>query len=283
MTTSQPTHPDLPEPVTAAEPDTVWRRLPLPDGPYRLGRHVLHDPRSRDWDAADLLPRSAINTVTGAVVLPTQDQVWARHCPPWDQGEVSSCTTNAALGLMMTGPFYATAAARAEVGYWRNVRRTVDGVWQFTEPDCLALYGYETRLDNVEVPGSYPPDDTGSTGLWSMKTLRAYRLIDSYRHAFGLNTALSLLANNGPIAVGSAWYDSMFQPDSNGLISISPDASVVGGHEYQVRAVYPQQQLVQVTNSWGPLWGVGGEAFMTWDTLGRLLDEQGDAVIPTLT
>lgn len=278
----RPERPDAPAPSTSPE-GTVWQQFALPADPHPLGRHTLHDPRSRDWDAKGLLPPFALDNA-GAATLPTQDRVWPRHCGPWDQGAISCCTTNAALGLLMCEPFWAKAVVRAQGTYWKGVTgRVVNGVWQFLELDCVELYKYETQIDNSEIPGSYPPNDTGSTGLWSMKTLQAYKLVDNYYHAFDLPTALSLLANNGPVAVGSAWYDSMYYPDSDGIISISPDAQVVGAHEYAVRGVYPTERLVQLTNSWGGQWGLGGDVYMTWDTLARLLSEDGDVVIPTIS
>src|SRR5207237_6942116 len=132
--------------------------LPQTGGPHRLGRHVLHDERSREFDAAEIArPRPLATTIHDSA------------CAPWDQGQVGSCTANAALGCLMTKPFW-------------------NGSWAFTEADALTLYGQETRLDDRQIPGEYPPDDTGSTGLWSMKALKARGLIRAYRRAFRLST-----------------------------------------------------------------------------------------------
>lgn len=274
-----PERPDAPTPQTSPEPGTVFREYsPAEDLSHPLGRHLLHDPRSRNWDARQLLPR-------GEAKMPTATRVWPRHTGVWDQGSLGACTAYAALTVLSCEPFYARAAARAKAKYWAAVSgsRLVNGVWQFVAPvDPVAQYQYETVIDNSEVPGSYPPTDTGSTGLWSMRTLQAYALIDNYYHAFDLTTALDLVATQGPVSIGIAWYDSMFQPDSCGEVTISPDAQVAGGHQLPIVGVHPAAQRVELPNSWGDQWGVGGRCFMSYDTLGRLLGEDGDVTIPVM-
>lgn len=285
MTTVDPSaQPADPQPRTSLVPGAEWREYPLPRGPYRLGRHLLHDPRSRDWDARGLLPRGALSPI-GAAALPTQDRAWARHCVPWDQGRTNACTAFSGLGVLMTEPFYARATQRARSGYWSQIvnDRIINGVWQFSGGDCMEIYKYATRIDNSQIPGSYPPDDTGCTGVWTMKALQAYKLISSYYWAFDLATALSLLANTGPISIGTLWYESMYYPDERGVISISPGSEVVGAHQYTLDGVYPAERLVRKVGSWGGQWSLGGSAYLTWDTLERLLAEDGDVVIPTIT
>ena len=50
----------------------------------------------------------------------------------------------------------------------------------FTETDCTRLYSVETHLDDREIPGHYPPDDTGSAGIYSAKALVSRGLIDEH-------------------------------------------------------------------------------------------------------
>ena len=137
-----------------------------------LGRHVLHDDRSRDFDAELLVAGITPNSRT---------VIHQRVIPPWDQGSTGSCTAHAALGLMMTEPYFSWQA---------GLNRTSK---IYSEDDVLRFYGRETQLDDRQIPGSYPAEDTGSTGLWSMKTLRDWSLITQYRHAFSFNTLTRLL------------------------------------------------------------------------------------------
>lgn len=215
----------------------------------RLKRHVVHDERSRNY----ALPEGA---------KPTQPISWTRNGPVLDQGEVGSCTANAALGLMMTTPFSSGKT--------------------FTEDDALAFYHQETVLDDSEIPGEYPPDDTGSSGLWAMKTLQQQGLISGYSHAFSLNAALTAL-QNGPIAVGSVWVDSMMDPGKDGTLTVNKRSQVDGGHEYVVDGYDPTRDAVRMTNSWGTSWGINGQAWIKTVDFQWLLSQEGDVVQPTVS
>lgn len=225
--------------------------LPQTGGPYRLGRHVLHDPRSRDYDAQPIAkPRPLVTTLHETV------------CPPWDQGQIGSCTANAALGTLMTKP-------------------TWNGSWHFAEPDALSLYEQETRLDDRQIPGEYPPDDTGSTGLWSMKALKAAGYIRAYRHAFSISTVLHLLLDY-PVSTGIPWLNSMFEVDKTGTIVYDERSGIAGGHQVCLVGLDVDREAVRVRNSWGTGWGEGGYAWLAFDAYNSLLHQQGDAVVPVV-
>ncbi|NED51184.1 hypothetical protein G3I24_09730, partial [Micromonospora aurantiaca] len=66
------------------------------------------------------------------------------------------------------------------------------GVASTDEDQARALYSAATRLD--EFDGEWPPTDTGSSGLGVAKACKRAGLISGYRHAFGLNAALTALA-----------------------------------------------------------------------------------------
>jgi len=80
---------------------------------------------------------------------------------------------------------------------------------------------------------------------------------------------------------GFRWYTSFDSPDPHtGLVEITPDARVRGGHEVVAHEIDAEANLVWFWNSWGPDYGVGGRFCMTFETWGRLLDEQGDVTVP---
>jgi hypothetical protein len=212
----------------------------------RLRRHVMHDSRSLAYESA---PRDA--------PLPTRASLHRSHGQVWDQ-QIGCCTMCAAAGMMITDPFH--------VPYRRFTLRQIE-----------RLYSEETRMDNAWLPGEWPPDDTGSSGLWSMKLLQRKGLISGYQHMFSLNAVLATLVER-PVSVGTWWYESMEYPAADHLIEVSPGSACVGGHQYLLVGQDPGRRRVRVRNSWGRGYGDDGYVDMSWDTLARLLAEDGDAI-----
>lgn len=209
----------------------------------RLGRHVQHDEQSKAFRA-----RMATAIVTASHM---------RHCPAFDQGEIGSCTGNAMAGALMTDPDY--RAGR-----------------ELTEADAVQIYSLATNWFDL-IPGGYPPDDTGSTGLAAAKAAKGLGYVSSYAWAFGLDEALRALVV-GPVIIGINWYSSFDYPSSTGNISIKSGAYVRGGHEVVLDRLNVSKRTVGGCNSWGTGWGDNGRFKMGWSTLNRLLTEQGDVV-----
>lgn len=219
----------------------------------RLGRHVRHDPRSLRYQVA-------------AKSLGTLKSVrHQRAIPVLDQGDLGSCTGNAAEGVLGTSPLYEAIPT--------TVLGRPSGNAQVDEDQAVALYSAATSLDDYD--GGYPPTDTGSDGLSVAKAALAAGLISGYQHATSLEAALTALEAR-PVITGINWYDSFDQPASDGLIVISKRASVRGGHEIELEELDVDNELVWLTNSWSTAWGVDGRACIGWDDFGRLLDEKGD-------
>lgn len=213
----------------------------------RLGRHVEHDPRSRMFET----PHAAAPLVSAK---------HARHCPPFDQGDLGSCTGNAMAGAIMTDPIF-----RGEA---------------LTETDAVGIYEAATRVDSIS--GHYPPDDTGSSGLAVARVAAAKGLISSYSHAFSLQTALAALGR-GPVIIGISWYDSFDAPvGQHAELKIASGAQVRGGHEVELLEIDVSAKTVRGVNSWGSGWGDKGFFTMSFDTLERLLSEGGDCTVPRL-
>ena len=213
---------------------------------HRLGRHVEHDKRSKNF-AAERAPA-------------LKSAKYQRHCAPYDQGHLGSCTGNAMAGLLMTAPFWTSG---------RNL----------TEADAVRLYSEATHLDGVR--GAYPPDDTGSSGLAVAKAARREGFITAYHHAFGLDHVLSTLSLK-PGILGINWYTSFDTPQANGECPLTSGAEIRGGHEVEMFGIDIDQKRVWCYQSWGPIWGglKDGTFWFSFDTLARLLSEQGDATFP---
>jgi hypothetical protein len=213
----------------------------------RLGRHIEHDERSKNF---------AVARVAGA---PKSAQ-YTRHCPPFDQGDLGSCTGNAMAGVLMTEPFW--TAGRL-----------------LTESDAVRLYSEATHLDKFR--GSYPPDDTGSSGLAVAKAAQKEGWITGYEHAFGLDHLTHGLSQR-PGLLGIYWYTSFDTPLPSGECPLTPTATVRGGHEVEMFRLDVEQQRVWCYQSWGPMWGGlgNGTFWFSFETLTRLLAEHGDATFP---
>lgn len=230
---------------------------------YPLGRRVNHDPRSRAY----------------AFTPPADVQLtsvhWDRAVPIFDQGQLGSCTGNAAAGWLAT-------ANALRPGLTRVSTPTEGDVGAVDEAMAREIYSEATAIDPFD--GTWPPTDSGSDGLSVTKILQRWGQVDTYQHAFSVDAALAALMT-GPVLVGTNWHQGMFDPvDDHGLVQIS--GPVVGGHEYLLVGYEPAgiagavSDEVIFANSWGTGWGDGGYGRMTVDTLRQLLADDGDATIP---
>lgn len=208
-------------------------------GVGRLGRHVAHDPRSREFGAQEA------------------SQIISVYHParglPLNQGLIGSCTAEALIGANNATP-----------------GRTV-----LHQKNAVRLYSDETALEG----DPYPPNDPGGTGLWVCKAAKREGLITSYGHTFSLTSALKALVKR-PVITGVNWYGSMDNPDGNGLVTISPLATVRGGHEIVATEIDVDRELVGFWQSWGRSWGAKGRFYMSFATWERLLHEDGDVTVP---
>lgn len=96
-------------------------------GGMRLGRHVKHDPRSREFQAGRA-PKivSVTHQATGL---------------PLDQGKLGSCTANALCGALDSAPDFV-------------------GGTTLNEDDAIRLYELETKLEGQP----YPPERSRRLG-----------------------------------------------------------------------------------------------------------------------
>ena len=226
--------------------------------PHPLGRHVEHDPRSLNY-AHGVLPKTAIKSVD-----------WTRRAPIFDQGQLGSCTGNAAAGLVGTDS--AARTGLTTVSLPGDVNR-----WPVDEELAVEVYKLATTLDSIR--GTYPPDDTGSSGLGAAKALKKLGIASGYTHAFSLDALKSAL-QNGPVMVGTVWLESMFSPTSAGYVTVDRKSAVAGAHEYVISAYDTGANQFRIDNSWGESWGVRGSAWVTESDMQWLLSQQGDVTVP---
>jgi len=215
---------------------------PSPDG-GPLGRHLNHDPRSRLFRIA---PAASLRPVAHH-----------RLVGVYDQGNLGSCVAHAGKGVLSTRPF--TRRFNSE----RGIIRT---------------YSTLTRMDDV--PGSYPPDDTGSDGLSFAKLALTKRWCSRYEHAFGIEDHLHGLQTVAAM-VGTVWLDGMDRPDDDGRVR--PVGSERGGHEYECfgwewrgATRNDTEDRLWFWQSWGQ-WALAGRFYITVRDFADLLAQQGDS------
>jgi hypothetical protein len=228
-------------------------RIPWADDlPHPLGRHVRHDPRSR----AFAVPRAT---------APTVDVRHRRFGEKLNQGSVGACTCFAAVHTLNTNP----------------VRRGISPRPTMRGDRAIALYGRATALDPF--PGTYPPDDTGSSGLAACEAMIEAGLISRYEWAFGFDHGLDSI-ERGPFMQGTWWTADMFHPDADGRVH--PSGSDAGGHEYEWVGIEirskrePSKNRAWYMNSWGGSWGKAGYFYMTFADAAALLARSGDLIRP---
>lgn len=227
----------------------------------RLGRHVEHDSRSK--------ARGFVHKEAKPATLKTT--WWPMQAPGLNQGQTSACTGNSDGQLLNTD-------------YWTPTREKVLGKGVYVDETYArdTLYHTATVLDGY--PGTYPPDDTGSSGLAVAKADMQLGFASKYLHALSIRGMISGLQKS-PCIVGTNWTQGMFTTDKN--YYVKPTGNVSGGHEYLCFACDLEKEELWFRQSWGKDWGTEvpnvcpDQAFrITIPNFTKLLAAQGDATFP---
>lgn len=184
-----------------------------------------------------------------------------------DQGNVGACTGNASTSCAYHVPFYAPGAP----------------VWSYSPDETGALAWYHDNTVNDGYDGTWQPDDTGSDGLTSSKMAVAAGIASGYQAALDLASSLQALMDR-PGITGIPWYNSMFSPGPDGLLTVDFKSGLAGGHELCVDEIVAAdargngagQLLVGGPNSWGTSWGARGRWYLKATDWWALRQNQGD-------
>lgn len=206
-----------------------------------LGRNKVHDERSRAFP------------MRGAVDRSTWRDKEIRLYDPWpNPNQTVGCCT----GVAKCHQFNAVGN--------RKMGQVLD------MEDAERIYSRNTEIDPWD--GSWPPTDTGSSGLASAKTAQEFGLGGEYRWLFGgADEVVQNIVEGRAISVGTWWYWDMFEQNGDGLVSVS--GGQAGGHQWIARGYDASRDWVE-GRCW---WGSFRDFWITRTDLDNLLRDGGDA------
>lgn len=215
----------------------------------RLGRQVVHDPRSREF------PRA------GSPVDPSswRTRTLRTYDPRPNPNQPNGCCTGVSMCVQGNTAGVASVSRR------------------LTMADAQAVYTLATSIDPF--PGQMPDQDTGSSGLAAAKAARRLGLLTgSYRWLFrGADEVVQAVMDGQPVSVGTWWYDGAFTMirEAHPLPRIEPTGRKVGGHQWTIRGFdLPTDSLIG--RCW---WGEFRDVRIRRSHLADLLADDGDAHI----
>lgn len=206
--------------------------------------------------------RSANYRFTAPLV--TRSVTHPDYSPISDQGQLGGCVGWTDLDFINT-----VVMSRSRKFVCGNQRYLVNA-------KGVEFYHLSTLADEW-LDEEYPPSDTGSSVLAGAKVLKQLHFVDRYEWATTFNDFLAAVQRQ-PVMVGTTWTQGMFDPDSKGVIR--PTGDLAGGHAYMIRGVDYQKGQVRMRNHWTRDWGINGEAFIKFDDMKWLLDQQGECLVP---
>lgn len=207
----------------------------------RLGRQVVHDPRSRGFARRITVNRSTWRDKSIRIYDPTPN-------PNQCHGECTWC---------------------AKAMQFNAVGNRVPG--RVLRMDTVHKgYSLATSLDPWE--GSWEPDDTGSSGLASAKSAQRMGLGGDYHWFFGGADEVTQAVNdNEVVSVGTRWDYDMFEQDKDGRIHLG--GGEAGGHQYVFRGYWKSRDWLK-GRCW---WGDFRDFWIARTDLDTLLHDNGDA------
>jgi hypothetical protein len=208
----------------------------------RLGRQKVHDPRSKGFPVPEAVDRSTWKNKTIRIYDP---RVNPNQCHGECTG-VAKCVQMNAVGNRVSGVV-------------------------FNMDQAHTFYHLATTLDPFK--GTWPPDDTGSSGLASAKAAQQLKIGGDYQHVFnGADGVVQQIMLGKVVSVGTKWYNGMFEPNAQHVIE--PSGDLAGGHQYSAHRYDAKNDRVMIRCWWGPDFR---DVWILRDHLNELILDGGDA------
>ena len=205
----------------------------------RFGRLYEADPRTRSFPVRALMPTKA-----------TSPRSYTRSIGSIiDQGSTSSCVGHAVAHRLIARP-----VVRPEI----------------TGRDALEFYALAQTLD------PWPGEDyEGTSVMAGAKAAKQKGYVSAYHWAESLDDLIMGVGYLGPGVMGTWWWSGMMRPATNG--AVTPTGYRMGGHAWLVNGVNLRAKLFFCVNSCGEQWGKGGKFVITFEDMGQLLADAGEA------
>lgn len=208
------------------------------------------------------------------VVLPDQVSLEPQFQPPYDQGDLGSCTANAIAGVLefdMRKQQEAKAATPSRLFIYYNERvmehavhedagaQIRDGIKSVVKKGAPP----ETDWPYIEAQFATKPTKKAYADAKLNQAIR-YERLDNKK----IDNLRACLAGGFPFVFGFTVYD-YFESDQmakDGILKMpGPDEQVQGGHAVVGCGYDHTKQMILVRNSWGMSWGQSGYFWMPYD------------------
>jgi papain like protease len=177
---------------------------------------------------------------------------WDNPRPTLNQGHTNHCVGNGCA-------------------QWGNTTPVNDS---YAEDDAAKIY-YAAKVIDGD-----PGGEEGSYVRSGMKVLQNMKRLAAYARPGSIGELSNWILSKGPVTVGTNWYESMFELDSEhrarideSVISPETGKPIAGGHCYLVLGYDPGRAggEFECLNSWGSSWGANGHFFLSQADLDRLV------------
>lgn len=225
---------------------------------HNPGLQIRHDVRSERYMARSL---PALGDTTE--VFKPKTKQWRTYFRQNDQGPTPRCTAFGTLTDLACNPI------------------THPGKNPLKDPQQF----YEQIQAEDRAKGRHFAE--GATTIAAMEAAKANGWINAYYWGWTMDTAHRTILVC-PMVWGTWWYSSMFSPDNEGIIRITPAAVADGGHLFCVNGYNARRDLWTIENTWGQVsYGSAGmtgkRQYISGDDLYRLLREDGEFTVITET
>jgi hypothetical protein len=248
-----------------------------------LGRHLLgriYRPDPRDWSIARLMELAEPGADTlGMTVGQVLDRTpyfstWTNYLIFWRWLKKQKKPQPTPTGDTSPGWDLKIQLDQGQTGHcvgfgWAGWVDAMPVEGSYQNADGHALY-YECKVIDGE-----PLAENGSYVRSGALALRNRGRLAAFAFAKNTNEIDDWIDNHGPVVVGTAWTDDMFDPDATGLVK--PTGNVAGGHCYLMLEKVDADDTYVFQNSWGGSWGRNGRFRMKRSDFASLLANSGEA------